>query len=70
MVTVCGQSLLQVKLKIINLLLKHDIEIRKIDIGPYSDIGQMKRNIFLDKKQSASLVNSENYLYEVIKEAL
>jgi hypothetical protein len=58
------------ELKIINLLLKYDIEIRKIDITPYSDIGQMKRDIFLNKKQSAPLVNSENYLYEVIKEAL
>ena len=58
------------ELKIINLLLKHDIEIRKINIEPFSDIGQMKREIFLDKKQSAVLVNSENYLYEVIKEAL
>ena len=58
------------ELKIINLLLKHDIEVRKIDISPHSDIGQMKRDLFLQKKQSASLVNSENYLYEVIKEAL
>ena len=58
------------ELKIINLLLKHDIEVRKIDIEPFSDIGQMKRDIFLDKKQSAVLFNSENYLYEVIKEAL
>jgi len=58
------------ELKIINFLLKNDIEVRRIDIGPYSDVGQMKRDIFLDKKQSAALVNSGNYLYEVIKEAL
>ena len=58
------------ELNIIKLLMKYDIEVRKIDIGDYSDVGQMKRGIFLDKKQSATLVNSENYLYEVIKEAL
>ena len=58
------------ELKIIKLLMKYDIEVRKVDINPYSDVGQMKKGIFLDKKQSATLVNSENYLYEVIKEAL
>jgi len=58
------------ELKLISLLLKHDIEVRQINVSPYSDVGQMKRGVFLDKKQSASLVNSENYLYEMIKEAL
>jgi len=58
------------ELKIINSLLKNDIEVRKVDLGNYSDVGQMKRGVFLDKKQTATLVNSENYLYEVIKEAL
>jgi len=58
------------ELQIIKLLLRYDIEIYKIDTQGYDDIGEMPRSVFLERKQSATLVNNENYLYEMIRETL
>ena len=58
------------ELHIIKLLLKYDIEIYKIDTQGYDDVGEMSRSVFRERKQSATLVNNENYLYEVIRETL
>tara|TARA_Y100000310_G_C20696547_1_gene826126 strand:+ start:962 stop:1903 length:942 start_codon:yes stop_codon:yes gene_type:complete len=58
------------ELHIIKLLLKYDIEIYKIDTQGYDDVGTMAKSVFRERKQSATLVNNENYLYEVIRETL
>ena len=58
------------ELEIIKLFLKYDIEIFKIDTSGYDDIAEMSRPVFRERKQSATLVNNENYLYEVIMETL
>jgi len=58
------------ELQIIKLFLKYDIEVFKIDTSGYDDIAEMSKPVFRERKQSATLVNNENYLYEVIMETL
>lgn len=58
------------ELDIIRLLLKYDIEIYKIDTDGCDDIGSMSAQQFRERKQSSSLVNNDNYLYQVIREIL
>lgn len=58
------------ELQIIKLFLKYDIEVYKIDTSGYDDIAEMPRPVFRERKQNATLVNNENYLYEVIMETL
>jgi len=48
--------------KLISLFLKYDIEIYKIDIEPYNDVGEMTKEQFKQKKETAVLLNSNNYL--------
>ena len=48
--------------KIIELLLKYDIELYKIDCGAYEDVGEMPKSIFKEKKQTAEFLNTNNYL--------
>jgi DNA primase len=53
--------------KIIEKLLSYDIEVYKIDILPYTDVGEMTRKEFLQRKQNAVFLNNKNYLlYEAI----
>jgi len=56
------------ELEIIKLLLKYDIEIYKIDISPYKDVGEMPKSVFLEKKQEAAFINSTDYLLRTIGE--
>ena len=48
--------------RIIDLLLRHDIETYFIDASPYTDIGEMTYEQFLERKQRAVLLDSNNYL--------
>ena len=48
--------------KLISLFLKYDIEVYKIDTAPYKDIGEMTKSEFTTRKESAVLLNSNNYL--------
>tara|TARA_R110000824_G_scaffold285090_2_gene473288 strand:+ start:56932 stop:57870 length:939 start_codon:yes stop_codon:yes gene_type:complete len=51
---------------LIKLFLKYDIEIYKIDIGPHKDVGEMSKEVFLSRKQSATFLSSDNYLLSKI----
>ena len=51
---------------LIRLFLKYDIEVHKVDIYPYKDVGEMPKEEFLSKKQSAAFLNSDNYLLSKI----
>ena len=55
------------EMQIINMLLKYDIEVYKIDISSYKDVGEMKRDVFLKKKHEAQLVDSTNHLLRAIQ---
>ena len=47
---------------LIDLFLKYDIEIHLVDIDLFGDVGEMTKDQFFDRKQTASLLNASNYL--------
>lgn len=47
-------------LDIIKQFLEYDIELYKVDLAPFSDVGEMTKEEFLERKNSATLV-SQNY---------
>jgi len=49
-------------MRIINSLLKYDIIVKKVDISPYSDVGEMTKEEFALRKENATIIDSENYL--------
>ena len=53
--------------KIIKLLLKYDVELRKIDVGSYKDVGEMSKAEFSIRKQSAEVLDLDNYLLRKIR---
>jgi DNA primase len=48
--------------KIIQTLMKYDIELYKIDVSGYEDVGSMPKEIFERRKQQASFIDNDNYL--------
>ena len=54
-------------IKLIDSFLKYDIELYKVDISPFKDVGEMTKAEFLERKKEAAFFNSENYLsYKII----
>tara|TARA_B100000131_G_scaffold148855_1_gene144556 strand:+ start:237 stop:1175 length:939 start_codon:yes stop_codon:yes gene_type:complete len=52
---------------LVKKFLKYDIEIYKIDVAPYGDVGEMSKEEFSRRKQSAAFINSSNYLLRKIQ---
>jgi len=48
--------------KIIDMLLRYDIELYKIDVTGYEDVGSMPKEIFAQRKENASFIDRDNYL--------
>ncbi len=48
--------------RIIEMLLRYDIELYKIDVSDYEDIGSMPREVFVDRKNNAAFIDRDNYL--------
>ena len=48
--------------KIIKTLLEYDIELYKIDVAGYEDVGSMPRAVFQERKNNASFIDRDNYL--------
>ena len=48
--------------QIIKMLLEYDIELYKIDVAGYEDVGSMPKEVFEERKKSASFIDRENYL--------
>ena len=48
--------------KMIQTLLKYDIELYKIDVSGYEDVGTMTKEMFRERKQKATLIDRDNYL--------
>jgi hypothetical protein len=48
--------------KLINLFLKYDIEIYFVDVSPFDDVGEMTKQQFSEIKQTAVLLDPDNYL--------
>jgi len=53
--------------RIINSLLEHDIKVFSIEVGPYDDVGSMSKEVFLQKKKEAAIMDSTHYLYQCLK---
>ena len=47
---------------IIEKLLKYDIEVYKIPIAPYSDVGEMKKDEFIRRKNDAAFIDARDFL--------
>jgi len=47
---------------IIEMLLRYDIELYKIDVSDYEDVGSMSKEIFKKRKNSASFIDRDDYL--------
>ena len=48
--------------RIIKTLLEYDIELYKIDVSGYEDVGSMPKEVFQDRKNNASFIDRDNYL--------
>tara|TARA_R110002020_G_scaffold44161_8_gene127662 strand:+ start:15060 stop:15998 length:939 start_codon:yes stop_codon:yes gene_type:complete len=48
--------------KIIKTLLKYDIEMYKIDVSGYEDVGSMSKEVFEERKKNAVIIDNDNYL--------
>ena len=52
--------------KIIKNLMEYDVKIYKININPYSDVGEMSKEEFVKRYKDASVVKSLDYLYQCL----
>ena len=53
--------------KLIKLFLKYDIEVYDVDTAPYNDVGEMTHEEFTVRKDSADVLNLDNYLVNRIR---
>lgn len=53
-------------LKLIKKLLMFDIELYKVDIKPYTDVGEMSKQEYQKRKKSATLMTQESFLLRAI----
>jgi hypothetical protein len=48
--------------RIIETLLRYDVELYKIDVTGYEDVAEMPREVFLQRKKNAAFIDRDNYL--------
>ena len=53
-------------MRLIKKMLTFDIEVYKIDIAPYDDVGEMTRIEFEKRKANAKLMTPESFLEQAI----
>lgn len=49
-------------MRLIKKLLEYDVEVYKIDIAPFNDVGEMSKDVFEQRKKDAVRMNTSNYL--------
>jgi len=49
-------------LKLIRKLIEYDVEVYKVDIHPYADVGEMSKEEYQKRKSEATAMNSNSYL--------
>ncbi len=49
--------------KLISALMKYDVELYKVDISGYDDVGSMNKREYQKRKEQALFMSSDNYLY-------
>ena len=48
--------------RIIETLLRYDVELYKIDVAGYEDVAEMPREVFSQRKKNAAFIDRDNYL--------
>ena len=48
--------------RIIKMLLEYDIELYKVDVTGYEDVGSMPKEVFEERKNNATFIDGDNYL--------
>jgi len=48
--------------KVIKTLLKYDVELYKIDVSGYEDVGSMPKSVFEQRKNEAVFIDNDDYL--------
>ena len=48
--------------KLIDMLLRYDVELYKIDVAGYEDVGSMSKEEFQKRKSTAAFIDRDNYL--------
>jgi len=48
--------------RIIKMLLEYDIELYKIDVSGYEDVGAMTKEVFEERKNNATFIDGDKYL--------
>ena len=48
--------------RVIKTLLKYDVELYKIDVSGYDDVGSMPKRVFEERKNNAEFIDSDDYL--------
>ena len=48
--------------RIIKTLLEYDVELYKIDVSGYEDVGSMPKDVFEQRKKNATFIDGDNYL--------
>ena len=61
-IPILGSTLKEGSKLIIEMLLRYDIELYKVDVSSHDDVAEMGRQEFLERKKQASFLDSENYL--------
>jgi len=51
---------------LIKNLLNHSVKIYKVDIHPYSDVGEMTKEEYQKRKRNAAFMNNDDYLLRII----
>jgi uncharacterized protein with NRDE domain len=52
--------------KIVKNLMDYDVEVRKISLGSYLDVGDMPKETFLKLQKEATVVDNTDYLYQYL----
>ena len=48
--------------RVIKTLLEYDVELYKVDVSGYEDVGSMPKGVFNERKKNASFIDRDNYL--------
>jgi DNA primase len=56
--------------RIIETLLRYDVEVHKIDVSGYEDVAEMPIEIFRERKKKAAFIDRDNYLLVKMLSAL
>ena len=52
-------------MKLVKALLAYDIEVRFMDTSGYKDIGEMSQEVFKERKEKATFIDSDAYLFKI-----